>query len=338
MKRFAVGIVGAGVITQNTHLPVLLSTPNVAISWLTDSDANKAKLLAGAYRVPYIELPSMPRELPECDVVLLAIPLGPRRPYYEQLAARGTAVFAEKPFAINSQDHRKFQSLFASYKIGCGYMRRMYSTSRLFRQIVKDAWFGPLRRIHIREGGRTTKTGVDSSYQDLSITEGGGILINLGCHALDLAFFISGAKGFAVNKSEVVFDDNTDRKAQGEVTLLNLHGHANQGCQLEFCVSWLDRQPNTVELEFDNLVLASSIAPGGGIDIRRSNQVYSSARLESVENDGAKTTNQAFYLEWQEFFQGLEQRHPSVMSATTSELTAKLIDELLGLNKKNMGK
>ena len=338
MKRFSVGIVGAGVVTQNTHLPVLCSMPNVNVAWLTDADAIKARQIAEAYGVPHVELPQSPRELPECDVVLLAIPLPPRGFYYEQLAARGTAVFAEKPFAINNQDHQRFQQLFPSYKIGCGYMRRMYSTNRLFHQIVKEAWFGPLHRIHIREGGRTTKTGVDQSYQDLSIKDGGGILINLGCHLLDLAFFISGAQDFIVNANEVVFDGNTDRKAQGNITLLSSHGHADKRCQFDFCVSWLDNQANTVELEFEKLVLVGPISPGGTIEVWNANKDRLLARLESGEKEGAITSNQAFFLEWREFLQGLEDLRPSIVSAGASEVTANLIDRLLSENKLGAGK
>lgn len=329
MKRFTVGIVGAGVITQNTHLPVLLNMPNVVVSWLTDADMGKAKLVADAYGIHHIKLPNAPRDLPDADIVLLAIPLVPRRSYYEQLAARGTAVFAEKPFAINSQDHKRFQQLFAPHKIGCGYMRRMYATNQLLRQAVKDLWFGPLRRIDIHEGGRTTKTGVDHSYQDLSVKEGGGILINLGCHALDLAFYISGARKFTVNENKVEFDGDTDRKAQGNITLSDLPHPVGEKCQFNFCVSWLDSQSNTIELEFDNIILVGPISPGGSIEIRGSNQDYPSACLQDLKNNGAKTINQAFYLEWREFLTGLEESRPSIMSSAESLVTAELVDKLL---------
>lgn len=336
MTRFLVGIVGTGVIAQNAHLPVLLSMPNVRVAWLADADSERGRLVGEANGVPHIQLPDSPAELPECDVVLLAIPLAPRQRYYEQLSARGTAVLAEKPFAINSRDHRMFQRLFPPHKIACGYQRRMYSSSRLLRRIVKEAWFGPLRRIHIREGGRTTKTGVDQSYQDLSVRDGGGILINLGCHALDLACFISGAKGFELLSHEVEYDGHTDRKAQGEVALLDLHGTGNK-CKFRFCLSWIDIQPNTLELEFDHCTLVCPISPDGTIAVRSSSQAPSSARLEAVDRDGAVTINQAVFLEWREFLQGLEAGRPSMMTAATSEMTARLIDEVLDVDRKDGG-
>lgn len=331
MKQFSIGIVGAGLITQNTHLPVLVNMTNARIDWVTDADNERARQLATAYSVPFIPLPNSPTELPACDVVLLAIPLIPRRPYYEQLAERGIAVLAEKPFAINSRDHSRFQGLYAAHKIGCGYMRRTYSTIQMFRKIVDESWFGPLCSIHIREGARITRTGVDSSYQDLDIREGGGILVNLGCHSLDTALFVTGAKDFVVNGKEIVFDGNTDRKASGSISLKNLGGHANSTCQFDFCLSWLDSQPNTVELGFETLILRSPIAPSGIIDIVDRGSGTVKARLDATVNRGATTFNQAFYLEWKMFLQGLEDGHPSMISAASAGSTAQLIDELLGI-------
>ncbi len=336
MKRFSIGIVGAGVATQNMHLPVLSNMKNVDLVWLTDADFNRGMQVANSYGIPYIELPDSPSELPDCDVVLLSIPLVPRVPYYEQLAERGIAVLAEKPFAINSQDHMKFQQLFEPYKIGCGYQRRLFSTNVLLQKIVKEEWFGVLNKITINVGGRTTKTGVDDSYQDLSIKDGGGILINLGCHLIDLGFFICGAKSFLVNNSEVEFDGDTDRKAQGSIMLLDLHGDKDKKCLFEYCVSWLDDQSNTIELEFDNLTLVGPFSPGNEVDVRVKNQVCSSAKLKVKDNEGASTTNQAFYLEWKEFLQGLEDKCPSAMATSTTELTAKLIDDLLADKLKRM--
>lgn len=329
MNKFSLGIVGAGAIVQNSHLPVLVNLPNLKIDWIADIDNNRAKLLANAYSIPHIKLPEAPDKLPDCDVVLLAIPLLPRRLYYEMLSKRGISIFAEKPFALNSNEHSRLQSLFEPHKIGCGYMRRMYSTNQLLRRLIKESWFGPLRRIQIREGDRITKTGINNSYQDLNNKEGGGILINLGCHALDTAFYITGAKEFSVNKKDIVFDNHTDRKANGQVTFSSLFGQKNTMCEVDFCLSWLDRQKNTIELIFDNLTLISPIAPGGTIDILYRNQGVVSAQLNTRINNGATTSVQAFYLEWKEFLRGLEECRPSLMAAVSAEITAQLIDELL---------
>src|SRR5205807_335883 len=117
----SVGVVGAGTIAREVHLPVLSAMPKVRIAWVADRDDVRARALARAFRLPAVSLPPCPSELPPCQAVLLAIPVGARGGYYQALAARGTAVFAEKPFALTATDHQQFLSLFPPHAIACGY-------------------------------------------------------------------------------------------------------------------------------------------------------------------------------------------------------------------------
>src|SRR5439155_1742304 len=109
---FSVGIVGAGLITRQAHLPVLRNMPNVRIAWITDANDGAARAVARAFGLLQIVLPSGPAELPDCDVVLLAIPVGARQPYFEALARRRIAVFSEKPFALSYPQHKSIAELF----------------------------------------------------------------------------------------------------------------------------------------------------------------------------------------------------------------------------------
>jgi len=135
MKSFSVGIVGAGAITRNIHLPVLLAMPNVRVAWLADASANRADALGKVHGVKSLAATS-PEGLPDCDVVLLAIPVGVRAAYFNALAARGAAVFTEKPFASNLAEHRRILDLFEPHRIGCGFMRRFYRGTRTVRDAL----------------------------------------------------------------------------------------------------------------------------------------------------------------------------------------------------------
>jgi len=57
------------------------------------------------------------------------------------------------------------------------------------RTAVRENWFGPVRGISIEEGSRTTKTGTDGRFYDDFTAGRGGILMDLGCHSLDVALF-----------------------------------------------------------------------------------------------------------------------------------------------------
>lgn len=327
MREWSIGIVGAGKITHAMHLPVLLNMPQVRVAWLADADTARATSVARAYGVPAVNLPRIAAELPSADVVLLAIPVGPRPAYYEDLAQRGVAVFAEKPFAVSAAEHARFAGLFGPAQVGCGYMRRMYESAVLIRQAIQEQWFGALRRLRIREGARTTGTGADrSAYDDLAAS-GGGALMTLGTHGIDLALHLAGARGFEVMESRIDWDGRMDRRVETRLRLDGVAADAGQTCELEFCVSWLDRQENIVEAEFEQARLRTGISSAAGVElIRRSGE----PALMSVvpQQRGARTPNQAFYLEWAEFLRGLEAGQPSLMSAQSALLTAQAVEAI----------
>lgn len=330
MIRYSIGVIGAGVISRTMHLPVLKCLPDVRIAWVIDSNEDQARAVAKSFRIPFARLPRSLSDLPPCDVALLAIPVGVRGPYYEEFASRGSAVFAEKPFATDLESHIKYSKIFDSNKVACGYMRRLFSSTMLLGRLIEEEWFGPLRGLRISEGGQATKTGVDHShYEDVRMA-GGGLLMSVGCHGLDLALHVTRATSFDVLDAELEMDGGIDRKATAKVKLSSARLESRRECLLDFCVSNLDVQDNVVEFDFPNVVVSASNGPQGGVSVR-SKETKSSAMIEDKNIRGARTLNQAFYLEWESFLRGLAGGYPSLISAASSSLTAALIDDLYSL-------
>jgi predicted dehydrogenase len=206
-------------------------------------------------------------------------------------------------------------------------MRRNYATAQLLKRAVAEAWFGRLERISIREGARSTKSGLDVSHYDDVKASGGGVLIALGCHDLDLAFHITGAGSFRVAQKNLERDGPIDRKVEASIRLLRVRGRSEEECDFDFCISWLDRQDNRIELTFPEVILSTGITPNSPVLLHPRSNVGSRGQ-EFVLGEGAKTSNQAFFLEWDLFLRGLEEGKPSVMAASTAFLTSALIDSL----------
>ena len=329
MKTYRIGIVGAGAVARQVHLPVLLNMDNVQIAWVTDVNAERAAGVAQSFRVPSIAAPPSPDDLPECDVVLLAIPVLYRRPYYEALARRGSAVFAEKPLAATAAEHARVVSLFAPHRLACGYMRRLYATSLLLRRAVCHNWFGPLQRLRVTEGARGTRTGVDVSHYDDVGAAGGGVLLTQGCHTLDLALYVTAADGFEVLRRHLEWDGLIDRRAEAALRLSGVGGRPEAACEVEYRVSWLDDQDNAIELEFPAVRLRAGLQPGARVTLVPRAGNWRPAE-EFLSANGATTSNQAFFLEWDHFLRGLDEGKPGVMAASTAQGTAALIDALYG--------
>src|SRR5690242_18362576 len=89
--RFKVGIIGAGDIVTQVHLPCLLARDDLQIAWVVDSNPDRSRRAGKAFGVESFRVPEDPAALPSADVILLAIPFGARPPYYTALASRRVA-------------------------------------------------------------------------------------------------------------------------------------------------------------------------------------------------------------------------------------------------------
>ena len=117
-REYRIGVIGTGNIARLVHLPVLTSMPDVRVAWVADVNAASAASVARAFKLRSIALPLSAGAESDCDVVLIASPVGTRLPYLEHLARRGIAAFVEKPFARTVEEHRAFASLSGQTRYG----------------------------------------------------------------------------------------------------------------------------------------------------------------------------------------------------------------------------
>ena len=329
-RVLSVGIVGAGEIVSRIHLPVLSACEDIHIAYVADRNSETARSVAGSYKIAPIAADANLDELPVTDVVLLAVPVTARLAYYELFAKRGTSVLAEKPLAIGSSEAERICDLFPEHSLACGFQRRSYASVALARLLVTENWFGPLRSISVSEGALTTKTGTDSRFYDDAASGGGGVLMDLGCHSLDLAMYISEATEAIPIGQRFVFDGGVDREVEAHLSLRTATG----ACDLNYLVTWLRPAKNTIELHFENCTVEFPCQPSQDVKIHGSLNESDVASL-SMKQAGAGTVYQAFYLEWMAFLDGVRSRQASKFSARSSLPTIRAVEALYSAGKRN---
>jgi len=330
-KQVQVGIIGAGEITKLVHLPVLMNIGDVHVEWIADMNSQRARDLGRAFGVERHIALNGDIQLPSCDIALLATPVYARRPYLEYFSAHGTAILAEKPFAVSSQEHQQFLEICGTNKIYCGYMRRTYATVRALRRIVREHWFGRMRSIRYSEGGRVSRTTAASKTLDMSYERGGGVLRDLGCHGLDAMLYITGASRFDLRSAAIEWDKDTDREVVSEFTLSGIN-HSSDECPVDFSVSWLSEQSNRMVFEFDHAVLRAGIRPEAEPEIASSARQSTWTRVHP-DIVGARSSYQAFFLEWQDVVSAFKSGRPGDLSAESALLTTRLVDEIYQMGK-----
>lgn len=316
---FTVGIVGAGDIVRKVHLPVLQCLSETRVAWLHDASDTRARAVGGAYQVPVVAARNAD-ELPECDVLLLAVPAPVRASYLETFRRRGAAVFCEKPFAISAQEHRRHLEGFEPHRLGCGYMRRFYNSTATIERLLRQRMLGPLRRIRVAEGGRSRGSGSGQSFlDDPRFAAAGGVLLDLGTHTLDLALQFARASAFDIEACHVQMDGGVDRHAEANIKFPG-------GIRLDFSVSWLSPQANRMVLDFDHVSLWMGLSPDARVYMGDPLRPVDAIELQGV--GGATTFNQAFALEWRDFLAGLVSGRASRVSAHGALLTTALAEDL----------
>lgn len=331
-RVLSVGIVGAGEIVSRIHLPVLTACEGIRIVYVADKNPAAARSVAGSYEVVPITVADNAADsldkLPQTDVVLLAVPVTARLPYYEMFAERGTCVLAEKPLAACGADAERICGLYPEYSLVCGFQRRSYASVALARLVVAENWFDRLRSISISEGALTTKTGADSRFYD-DTSGGGGVLMDLGCHSLDMAMYISNATEAIPREQRFVYDGGVDREVEAHLTLRTAHG----SCELDYLVTWLRPAENTIALHFDNCTATLSCHPAQDLEIHGKNGHAASSL--TMKHAGAATVYQAFYLEWTAFLEGVRGRRASMFNARSCLPTIRAVEALYRAGKQN---
>jgi predicted dehydrogenase len=342
-----VGIVGAGEVVTRIHLPVLSACENVRLSYIADKDARATKLAASTFGAQPIVVNDKLDTLPQTDVALLAVPVAARLPYHELFAQRGTCVLSEKPLATCLGEAERICGLYPEYALACGFQRRSYATANLARLAISENWFGRLRGISVSEGALTTKTGADARFYD-EAGSGGGVLMDLGCHSLDLSFYLTGAPGVKIVEQRFVMDNGVDREVEAHMLLQTPVG----SCDFDYFVTWLRPAENLIRLYFDNCVASLPSHPADEIELhgvtnnhfendclvsdrpsneRANNDPSSNGRFRaflSAKAAGASTVYQAFYIEWMAFLDGIRNQRPSHFNARSALATVKTVEML----------
>ena len=313
-------------IASTVHLPVLKNIPDVAVGWVADVDGALADEVGKAYGVASVAIDLSRAILPACDVALLAVPVHARGGWIRYFAHRQVPLLVEKPFALDEAEHQEYLRLFGDTPVACGYVRRSYAAVRSLQRIVADQWFGELQRIRYSEGNRTAKTGLSSPTLDLSYRRGGGVLRDVGCHGIDALLHITGAGGFHVSEATIAWDGETDRKVRSRFEL-QLPAQTRHGtCSVEFVVSWISDEGNELVLDFETASVSCGPGPASGLSVRLSGNPEDIALSLGVR--GARTSYQAFYLEWEDFLAATQEWRPGQFAAASSLLTTRLVDAI----------
>lgn len=193
-NKLKIGIIGAGGIAKVSHLPAYARMDNVEIVAICDIIPEKAKLLAEEYGISQVFENYMDViNLPDIDAIDICTPNYLHSVIAVTALEHGLHVFCEKPDAVSVAEAEKMKA--AADKSGKILMvmrnNRYMQISSFAKKYIED---GKMGEIYAARCGWQRRRGIPGKGGWFTTKEksGGGPLIDLGVHMIDLTMWLMG--------------------------------------------------------------------------------------------------------------------------------------------------
>jgi Predicted dehydrogenases and related proteins len=193
LSKVQVGIIGCGGIANGKHMPSLATLDNVAQVAFCDIVPERAEEAAAKYGVADAKVYTDYTELLAkggCDVIHVCTPNDSHAEITIAALEAGCHVMCEKPMAKKAADARKMleASKRTGKKLTIGYQSRYRSDSQYLYQMCQA---GELGKVYHAKAHAVRRRAVPTWGVFLDAEkQGGGPLIDIGTHALDLTLWL----------------------------------------------------------------------------------------------------------------------------------------------------
>jgi predicted dehydrogenase len=189
--RLRLGLIGVGRVVERYHLRAVRGVPEIQPCVVVDIDEKRAQQFAERQGFPLwtTRLEDLPGKV---DLAIVALPNGLHASIACELLSRGIHVLCEKPMARNVPECQAM--IVAAQRSGAqlciGHNRRFRDNVTLAKRLMEKDFVGEVTRIEAEEGS-TADWPRSSAYFD-PVQAGGGALIDVGIHSIDLIRWLTG--------------------------------------------------------------------------------------------------------------------------------------------------
>ena len=180
------GIIGAGRVAEQCHIPAALSADGVDLVGIVDSSPTRLEALASSFQLSGMTATSSADLIGRVDAVLLALPNHLHYPVATQFLNAGVHVLCEKPLANTTREAHLLCDLAdaAGLVLAVGYVKRFEPNCDLMKRLLDGRFLGRLDHFRF-EYGTAGGWAPFSSYNLHPDQAGGGVLVTNGSHLLD---------------------------------------------------------------------------------------------------------------------------------------------------------
>ncbi len=252
MDKMRVGVIGAGKMGL-LHSGIFNSLDNSTLSAISEKDTFMASALKSY--LPGIQVYQDYREMldrEKLDIAVITTPIFLHKKMIQDSMNHGLAIFVEKPMALNGQECRSILDKNYENSTLVGYCRRFMETYNLAKTMIDKEYLGNINYFNSHLFvSQIFKQGKGWLYEPKM--SGGGVLIDLGSHAIDMFHYLFGDIEILNAFVKPVFN-----KAVEDYVSVNLDFKRNVFGSLQ--VSWAIRNYRLPEFKIDMQFDSGSIS------------------------------------------------------------------------------
>jgi len=201
MKKVNVGVLGYGFVQETFHLPCYMEIPDANVLAIGGRRKEKAEEVAKKFEVQKVysgeDFIEKLCSDPEIDVVDIGLPNFLHQKATEIAAENGKHVICEKPLARNIDEAKAMLKAVEKHGVIDCYAENQVFIPQIMRakEMIENGAIGDVFWIRSREA----HFGPHSPWFWNPELAGGGVLIDMGCHSVEVARYLIGKKPIEAN-------------------------------------------------------------------------------------------------------------------------------------------
>ncbi|MED4227778.1 Gfo/Idh/MocA family oxidoreductase [Neobacillus cucumis] len=218
-KKLRYGLIGAGSNAERKHLNNYMTLANVELVSICDVNIESAERLAKKYNITkvYSNYEEM-LDKEELDLVSICTPNFLHAEISTYALTKGVNVHCEKPLAINANEAQKIVDAKnqSGKQVMVGLNNRFTNEAVFLKKYIDSGYLGEIYQV---KAGWIRRSGIPGrgTWFTNKDSAGGGVMIDLGVHYLDLALYLIGmpAPSYVTGAIHQNFSHTTTRNRNG---------------------------------------------------------------------------------------------------------------------------
>ncbi|MDD3725880.1 MAG: Gfo/Idh/MocA family oxidoreductase [Candidatus Ratteibacteria bacterium] len=194
MEKLKVGIIGTGGIAQLTHIPSLKRIEGVETTAIADVNQEKLRYVGEKFGIRYTFTDWEKLLETDIDAVIICSPNALHAEQSIKAMRSGKDVLCEKPVCLTSKEAEDIFSVADKTKkiFMAAFPRRFSGEAKVLKPMIDRGEFGEIYYIKASYLRRRGIPGLGTWFTDKKLA-GGGPMMDVGVHMLDLVIYLSGA-------------------------------------------------------------------------------------------------------------------------------------------------